>query len=354
MVGTGGLSGVLRRHAELERLHGDGDGGDFISGWQVENPWARSLKNKVAAEMRRLPAERYVYLDQDEGLASGLRQFHRAADGVEPEALFVGAGASSLLVTAAAYLSRMGVSEVFYLPPLYFSMHAALKIFGIRARPIRARHAFEKARPPRWPTSKAVLLLCDPLWYAGVPVAQETMSELATWQEATGSLILVDGSFQYMRWDGALDEPSARLAGPTIRILCPTKALGLHGFRCAYALMPAALHGAFGELYGYLYASASLGDLALARVAIGELDRRTVMRGLMKIAAARHRSLRDAGVISAEWDPEAGYFTFEKVNAPGPLPLLMDGTYFEQRRFPGYYRINLLSPQLHRLHEQSH
>ena len=204
--------------------------------------------------MKRLAPERYIYLDQDKLIASGLRNFHAMADGAEPEAIFVAAGASSLLVSCAAYLSGLGIRDVYYLPPLYFSLHAALKLFGFRARPITFRHAFEPACRPHWPRSKTVLLLCDPVWYAGIPVAEEIMLELAAWQAATGSLVIVDGSFQYMRWDAALEEPSARLPGPTIRIVCPTKALGLHGFRCAYAILPAAEREALAEIYGYLYA----------------------------------------------------------------------------------------------------
>jgi aspartate/methionine/tyrosine aminotransferase len=352
MLFEGALTDVLRRHAELEGIYGGDKGGDLISGWQVENPWARALKAKTLNEIQDLSAERYVYLEEDEKLIRGFKEFHERADGAEPEALFIGSGSSPLLVTFAAYLAQQGASEVFYLPPLYFSLHAALRLFGIRARPVSSFHGFEKNCRPHWPEARCVLLLCDPIWYAGIPVPEQIMAEIAAWQSRTGSLVMVDGSFQYMRWDGRLDERSALLPGPTMRIVCPTKALGIHGFRCAYAIMPQQDYAPFEVLYSYLYASASLGDLAFARVALGELNDRTVINDLMSSAASRHRTLRDAGLITAEWSPEGGYFVFEEVR-PDAIDLqpLMDGSYFEQPRHAGYYRINLLSPRLARLYD---
>jgi histidinol-phosphate/aromatic aminotransferase/cobyric acid decarboxylase-like protein len=256
------LPELLRRHAELEAKYGDGDNGDFLSGWQVENPWAEALKGEVLEIAKGLAAERYVYLDQDEATVDELLRFHRRADGAEPEALFVGAGASSLLITTAAYLAETGAKEIFYLPPLYFTMHAALRMYGIRSRPISAKHAFETGCRPHWPAGTSILLLCDPVWYAGVPLGAELMAELQAWQQSTGSLVIVDGSFQYMRWDASLAEASAQLPGPTIRILCPTKGLGLHGFRCAYTLMPNECRSGFERLYNYVYAPSCLGVCA--------------------------------------------------------------------------------------------
>ena len=34
---------LLRRHLDLETQEGDGQQGDFLSGWQCVNPWAGSL-----------------------------------------------------------------------------------------------------------------------------------------------------------------------------------------------------------------------------------------------------------------------------------------------------------------------
>ena len=52
MLSGGDLTDILRRHAELDALHGGDSAGDSISGWQVENPWAGFLTSKILRELR--------------------------------------------------------------------------------------------------------------------------------------------------------------------------------------------------------------------------------------------------------------------------------------------------------------
>ena len=70
----------------------------------------------------------------------------------------------------------------------------------------------------------------------------------------------------------------------------------------------------------------------------------------MLTAAARHQSLRSQAKISAAWNASCGYFVFEEILVSLPEgTLLMDGSFFEQKRYPKYRRLNLLSPSLHLL-----
>jgi histidinol-phosphate/aromatic aminotransferase/cobyric acid decarboxylase-like protein len=339
---------LLQRHAALEALHGDGDGGNFLSGWQCVSPWSGLLGAQVLAERESINDGSYLYLEDDQVASDRLIGFHELADGQSPPALFCGAGASSIIFTFCAYVRELGLEEVFYVPPLYFSTHAALRLLGIRARPISGRQAFESMFRANWPSQQCVFMICDPIWYAGLGLPTVIVDQLAEWQARTGSLVFVDGSFQYMRWDGSMYEETSRLApNGTVRLICPTKALGLHGYRCAHAIMPSWLRERFAETYTRIYGSTSADNIAFARVAATTLREWQIGPALMQETAKCHARLRANGTISAPWQPDRGYFVFERFHVrTAQDALLMDGSYFEQRRYLNFRRLNLLSPQI--------
>lgn len=151
-----------------------------------------------------------------------------------------------------------------------------------------------------------------------------------------------------MKWEQSPELSSLLDPGLTIRLVCPTKALALHGYRFSYALVPAALLASLGEAYSMLHGSGSVDGIACGKVAMHEITRGEITRSLLQTAAQCHTKLRVGGRLSAPWTPGSGYFTFERVAPPVPAagPSLMDGSFFGQTRYPGYYRINLLSPTL--------
>jgi len=342
------LKSMLRRHAELEELQGDGEQGRFLSGWQCDHPWSMDLRDAVTAERAALPDQDYLYLEHDELVRDGLLSFHRRFDGSTPSAVVPAEGGSGLIFTVCAWLSERGVKEVYYLAPLYFSAAHAFGLLGMRARAISGRQPFEKGFTFNLPEQTTVLFLTDPIWYAGLTIDAALIEQIAHWQRRTQSYVVVDGSFQYMRWDGSTNEATARLDPlRTIRILCPTKTMALHGYRFAYALLPADIRSSFVHLHSTLYASASAESIAFARVAVREMQTRALTRKLVLFIAERHRRLRTAGKIAADWNADSGYFVFEQLLVPGiDIKPLMDGSYFGQKRYPDYRRINLLSPSL--------
>jgi histidinol-phosphate/aromatic aminotransferase/cobyric acid decarboxylase-like protein len=346
---TPDLSALLKRHAELETLFGDGDGGRFLSGWQCENPWNETLRNRITTIRAMLPDDRYQYFSDDNALiADSFMEFHRNVDRKIPSAILCGEGASSLIFTACAWLKTKGIEEVHYIPPLYFTAHFALKLLGIRARAVSGRHAFEHGFTMNLPPANTVLMLSDPVWYAGVKVKRSVVERIIDWQRETGSFVFVDGSFQYMEWNSTPYESTAELDPcRTIRIICPTKTLALHGYRFAYATLPKELLGDFSHYYGSVYGSASAESIAFARVAAAAVHEHKITSGLVGIASERYGQMRTTGKISADWQAECGYFVFEKIIAELPQDLmLMNGSFFEQRRFHDHYRINLLSPSI--------
>src|SRR4051794_20674901 len=125
--GDNSVLNLLARHADLESKHGDGDAGRFLSGWQCANPWESSISELVRQEMARLTVSDYLYFDRDPLIVPRIIQFHELADGTTPTSVLAGAGASSIIFTFCAWLRDQSVDEIFYIPPLYFSIHFALK-----------------------------------------------------------------------------------------------------------------------------------------------------------------------------------------------------------------------------------
>jgi aspartate/methionine/tyrosine aminotransferase len=339
---------LLRRHAELEALHGDGDSGRFLSGWQCETPWSGELRKEILEVRRNLSDEKYQHLDDDSFVSDGVVEFHSAADRTIPSAVFCGEGSSSLIFTTCAWLKEKNIDEVFYVPPLYFTMHFSLKLLGIRARAVSGRHAFEERFSMNLPSKSTVLLLSDPIWYAGLPIATEIIGRIARWQRETQSFIFVDGSFQYMRWDGTSFESTAEFEPDrTIRIICPTKSLALHGYRFAYALLPRAERSTFSRIYNGVYGSSSAENIAFARVAATALGPKKIRASLLELSQRRYKALRSSGKIFANWEARCGYFVFERILVRLPKGMaLMDGSFFEQKRYRDHRRINLLSPSI--------
>ena len=346
-----GTSDLLARHAELEETLGDGDGGNFISGWQCLNPWHDSIRNEIDVDRHKLSDSEYLYADRFPSIEQSFTDFHSTRDVTRPERIIFGSGSTALLLLAASWISLQGFEEVFYVAPMYFTLHSALTVLGIRPRPINGLHPYEESFSINLPPSRAVLILTDPIWYSGTVVSAGVIKQIREWQLATGSLVLVDGSFQYMAWSHADVEPTASLSPAlTLRIICPSKQLVMHGYRASYALVPNRHYRELLTLHSHLFGSLSTDTIAFFLAAGRRLLVESFRSDLMSFASDRHSRLRARGVISAPWRPSTGYFCFEKILDANVNTLVMDGSYFEQPRFPGFARVNLLSPQIGQLY----
>jgi aspartate/methionine/tyrosine aminotransferase len=343
---------ILQLHEDMELKYGDGDGGDFLFGWQPINPFADDLLGAVKERARGTDYTKYSYMETDRSLSNAVLKLHGDLDDIIPDAAFCAAsGGASVLSAFCYWLSRNQIKEVYYLPPIYFTLLNGLRQFGIRARAITGFHSFELNTSPDLPNKETVLIVADPVWYAGIPVPQYIIDGLSSWQRKTGSLIFVDGSFQYMRWDSKTFEPTSRLDPKrTIRLISPAKSLAIHGYRFAYALLPSDIKPKFSNSYTNICGSAAADNVAFAYEAISAMTDRNLTNKLIQRAATRHRSLRSKGIIESPLNPEAGYFVFEKINIKLPEDSLrMEGKYFGQPRYPGHTRLNLLSTKFYLL-----
>jgi aspartate/methionine/tyrosine aminotransferase len=339
---------LLDRYEEIEFAEGPIATGYGLSGWQCENPFARDLVADVARDLESTNRVLYAYSENDENLQAAISKFHESADGTAPAGIVPGAGANALLFSFGAYLKSIDVRQVYYLPPLYFALEYALALFGIVARPISGRHALEDDFRFNLPAKKTYLLLADPIWYAGVPVPESVFSAIGKWQSDTGSLVFVDGSFQYMRWDGQRAENSSHLDPTlTVRVICPTKSLAIHGYRFAYALLPAGLLRPLAKAHNFIFGSTTTENVVFARHAIVALSDGRLTQAVTSLVRDRHEMLRDKGLIASKLQPSCGYFVFEDLLCEiKSRSALMDGSYFHQTHFPGYVRLNLLSPSI--------
>jgi histidinol-phosphate/aromatic aminotransferase/cobyric acid decarboxylase-like protein len=327
----------------------DAGDGTSLSGYQCENPFVEDLLRATQSRTASIDYRRYTYFDADEVLSKRIRTFHDAVDGKSPEAIVSGSGATPLLVGLASYLRGRGVSTVFYVPPLYFALRIALERFGIIAVPVADRHHFETGFHLTLPAdTDSCMLVADPVWYSGTPLSHEVVSQLADWQRRTQGMICVDGSMQYMQWEGRMAERSASLnPALTIRLVCPTKQLAVHGYRFAYFIAPRAAARALAWSCATVSGAASADSLAFAHEAMEALVRGHIPRQVVDLAAHRYGELNEARIIDSEVEPRCGHMAFARINAPiPPGHVLLGEQYFEQTRFPSHFKVNLLSPSI--------
>jgi hypothetical protein len=80
------------------------------------------------------------------------------------------------------------------------------------------------------------------------------------------------------------------------------------------------------------------------------METRELTNKLIDVIRDRHQRLRNSGKTESVLSATCGYFVFEKLNQELPDHYVrMGGEFFDQARYPGYARINLLSPSFHLL-----
>ncbi|MEV7023625.1 aminotransferase class I/II-fold pyridoxal phosphate-dependent enzyme [Kitasatospora sp. NPDC093558] len=339
---------MLQRHETLEAERQRPGGRLFISDYNGGHPYVERYLGELAhtSPHRLGDVTRYAALDEDTALREKIAEMHRRYDGVgcTAERVVPAGGSSGLLGTFCTWLTLSGFKRVHYLPPVYYKLAYWFREFGIEPVKVAEQHAYQGQLDLRLPDERSVLILTDPVWYTGRRVPVRVLEAIGDWQRETGSLVFVDGTFQYMRWDGQLREDSAALpADRTFRLVCPTKYLSIHGYRCAHLLAPAHLRERLAELHLNLHGDATVADRLFAHRAadlmLGEGN-----NALLRHVRDNHRLLHDSGALTAQAPIETGYFLFARTRVPHENFLALDENYFELHGYPGYVRINLLNP----------
>lgn len=323
--------------------------GNFLSGWQSENPFLNDLFTAVRERTSHMNYHRYLYFDEDESLLTEISDLHVALDGLSPQHILCGSGSTALIFAFLTYLKHLNITKVYYIPPIYFTVYDALERYGIEMIAVSGLQPFEVGFSMNLPkVERSVLLLSDPVWYTGVSLTADVIDELKIWQEKTSSRIFIDGSLQYLSWDGSSTERTAGFNHDlTFRLLCPTKQLAANGYRFAYMLTPDADYQKLSWIYSNIHGSASVESIAFAYESIPLLAKRERSELLINYVKNRYERLINQRVIESVIKPDCGYFMFGKTNLTvSKDQAVVNGKFFDQNNFPGYFKINLLSPSL--------
>jgi aspartate/methionine/tyrosine aminotransferase len=346
------LGAIINRHRDLDLLLAGKTNDDFISDWDGQHPF---YKEDFSPEKISIgDIQGYNYIRGDLLLKEKITTFHEIRDHEQytiNEILPI-AGSTTGILAFITWLRIQGITEIYYVPPLYFTFHYFFKILDINVRPVSSRQMIDETKKKiNWPSKKCVLIVTDPVWYAGVSLKAEFIEEIKRWQQTTGSYLFVDGSFQYLSWKGFGTELSGSFdKSLTFRLICPTKALATHGFRFSYLLIPQDHYDNLDFILDNSTGSSSIFDIRCSHIAMDILNSKTSNSLLANYISMQYSALLDRGIVETLIAPNCGYFVFAKIDQKIAVNFkTMDGKYFEQGRYKDYVRINLLSNSVQKL-----
>nr|VFK38628.1 MAG: Aspartate/methionine/tyrosine aminotransferase [Candidatus Kentron sp. TC] len=345
---------LLRKHHELDFAIRDRKGKVFYSDWDCDHPWVNSYLQGIDTRLtKESDIHLYKFYEDDEEIISKTSEFHSVREGLNysSKSLLIGDGSTPLISSFLIWLYERGIKDLFYIPPLYYTFYYFAKLFGLNLHPISNRHPFEKGFQYNLPSKSCYLIVTDPIWYAGISLQENLISDLVKWQEKTESFIFVDGSFQYCNWNGRQKELTASFnSEQTIRLICPTKILAIHGFRFSYLLMPEWIRNDIRYIFANTHGSTTAHNIRFAKRAMSILDSDLSNSDLIAYIRDRYSFLIENGWLRSELSPDSGYFVFsEPTKKSLSYPQLsMGGDFFEQPRYKNYIRFNLLAPDMHK------
>lgn len=345
------INEILQTHDNLDDVIRDPKGRIFVSEWNCLNPFSSEYLQNITN--MHIPPHReaeYVYFKDDYYLSSLISKFHVLSGErlVQHEEIMVGAGSTPLIASFCLWMKKHDLKDFLYLPPLYYTFYYFSELFGIHPRPISSKQAFEDTVSIRLPNKRSVLVICDPIWYVGAKLRNDLIEEISEWQAKTGSTIFVDGSFQYTAWDLSHAERT-NIFDPdlTFRLVCPTKALAIHGYRFSYLLLPRTEKPTFIYLHDNLTGATPLRNLIFAQQAMMTMTSDQSNNKIISHVASLFQKLKSTGSIEPIVTPDCGYFIFAKPTRPTVNHIAMGQTYFDLSGYPDFIRINLLAPNLH-------
>jgi len=342
---------VLRLHRELEESFNNGSE-RFISGYETINPFAgRYMNGSGHASVFECELGAYSFAQDQSDLIRAIRAFHRQADGIDysPEEILVSAGSSPLILVLMTYLRSRRAQPIHYFHSLYHTFYFFADLLDLCLLPLGSEPLWTPGALPSLPPGQKTLLFADPVWFAGRALGAMAIEEIGAWQRRTGSLVIVDGTFQYLKWSWPPErERSTTLdRGLTIRLICPTKSVAVHGIRFAYLLSPARILRELRWVSQNVTGSSSRFDLHAAMRIMEVLSGPESNRDLVSYIRERYRKLAEEGFVNGPGiEPECSYYVFGRLAKPEPAGLFMGGAHFDLENQDDSVRVNLLSPYI--------
>jgi aspartate/methionine/tyrosine aminotransferase len=345
------LKSLADKHRELDFLiEGGRNLKPFISDWNCDHPFFKEILKSTKVKPREL--SKYNYIRGEDDLTALISQFHQnnGETKYSLEEILTSHGSTTIISAFFIWLKSEGIKEIYYIPPVYFTFHFFANIYDIKLRPITKSHLFENNAQLNLPNKKSILIITDPIWYCGYAVPETYINLISQWQKKTKSTIFVDGSFQYLKWKGVKFELSSIFEKEkTFRLVCPTKAIAVHGLRFSYLLLPRKLYNTFDFILDNLMGSSNPYDIEFSKKCMRLMNTKKANNDLINYTSNIFRMLQDKRMISTEILPNCGYFVFAKLNKKVNSFEAMDGNYFEQQKYKGYVRINILSKKIENL-----
>lgn len=343
---------TLELHRKLDMIWVPELAWRFISGPQTTHPFIHEYLDGVEIDSDvklKDYIENYNFLQDELELTDTIRKFHKDTDGIDysPTEIMVTAGSSPLILGIMTFLREQAVRSISYFRPIYHTFYFLADLFDIELRPLCDEPLWGDASMQLPPEGQHALLFADPIWFAGRAVSEDTIDAIRRWQDRTGSTVIVDGTFQFLKWHSQeKKEGSAELNREhTIRLICPTKSLALHGIRFAYLLGPARLLERIRWICDNITGSVSTFDMHCAKRIMRVLASPNGNRNLREYIVARYSELRANGYIERTIvEPNCGYYVFGNVSRREKLDLFLDCRYFEVVAPTEFVRINVLSP----------
>lgn len=339
------MNPIVSMNRRLDFLIEDGQLNDinFLSDWNCVHPFYRAALSPKRIDKKDV--QQYHYVRSDSELLDEISRFHLRENVIySSKEILVGNGSSAIISAWFSWLKLNDYKEIHYVPPIYFTFHFLSHIHGIKLTKISDKHLFEEGAQISLPSHKTVLIITDPIWYAGTAIQLSFMNMIRDWQVKTDSLIFVDGSFQNFQWENQIEHSHIFSKNRTFRLICPSKALATHAFRFAYLLAPEREYEQLDFILDNLTGSASAADIVFAKKCMKILNSKHSNRKLIDYSKKRYEMLIAKHRVEAI-TPNSGYFIFAKFEeAILAANLNMGSKYFEQDRLKGYIRVNLLSP----------
>jgi len=339
------LDGLVKKHRDLDfLLENKGNTKDFVSDWNCKHPFYHDYFNQI-----RIPkdaTQKYNFIRAEDDIYELITKFHLKNEkkNYHWKEIIIGNGSATIISAFFVWLKLQGIEYVYYIPPLYYTFHFFSRVYEIPLRPITNDQLLSDDVPINLPKKKCVLILSDPIWYAGYSINKKTINKIVKWQKQTQSTVFVDGSFQYFNWDLTKNENTSNFDRQnTFRLVCPSKAVATHGLRFSYLILPKKYFDTLDFILDNSLGSSNPYDIVFAKKCMKLLLSRKSNNELIIFTEKIYSKLLQKQIISSSIKANCGYFIFAKPNKMDKKLLrFMDGKYFEQKKFNSYVRVNLL------------